>query len=75
MKIEYDRSADAAYIYLIDSIPHGGVSWTYPCQIPKLKGSMINLDFDANNCLIGIEVLDASKHLPKKVLEKAELIG
>jgi uncharacterized protein YuzE len=29
---------------------------------------MINLDFDENNILVGIEVLDASKKLPKEVL-------
>jgi len=36
---------------------------------------MINLDFDANDVLIGIEVLDASQKLPKGLLEKADLIG
>jgi len=43
MLIEYDKEADAAYIYLVD-IPPGGVKNTYPCD-PKEVGGMINLDF------------------------------
>ncbi len=30
MKVTYDKSANAAYIYLTDYIPPGGVDKTYP---------------------------------------------
>ena len=71
MKLTYDKGADAAYIYLAD-IPPGGAKKTYPCDPLKVNG-MINLDFDANGVLIGVEVMDASHKLPKNLLEKAGL--
>ncbi|MEK7616168.1 MAG: DUF2283 domain-containing protein [Patescibacteria group bacterium] len=72
MKITYDKEADAAMIYL-QEIKQGGTAWTYPCDPTEIKG-MINLDFDKDNRLIGIEVLDASKRLPKELLDSAERI-
>jgi uncharacterized protein YuzE len=67
MKITYDNSANAAYIYLADEIPPGGVAKTYCCDPGEVKG-MINLDFDADGRLVGIEILDASTRLPEVVL-------
>ena len=71
MKIQYDRSADAAYIYIADEIGPGGVVSTYPCDPREVRG-MINLDFDADGRLVGIEVMDASKCLPPDALRRAE---
>lgn len=73
IKIEYDKEADAAYVYLKEIGP-AGVSFTYPCNPAEVNG-MINLDFDKDGKLIGIEVMDASKKLPKEILDKAEIIG
>lgn len=67
MNVEYDSSADAVYIRLADSIDHGGVAWTYPCDPVEVKG-MINLDFDREGRLIGIEIMGAAKKLPPEVL-------
>jgi uncharacterized protein YuzE len=67
MKITYDRETDAAYIYLVP-IANGGVAQTYPCDPAEVNG-MINLDFDSDGRLLGIEVLDASRKLPKSVLD------
>lgn len=67
MKIEYDPDADAAYIRLKEEIGIGGVSRSYPLD-PDEVGGMIVLDFDADDRLIGIEVLDASRHLPLEAL-------
>ena len=53
--------------YLVD-IPPGGVKHTYPCDPQEVKG-MINLDFDEEGRLLGIEVLDASKKLPPDLLK------
>ena len=72
MHIEYDKKADAAYIYLVD-IPPGGVKTTYPCD-PKEINGMINLDFDEEGRLLGIEVMDASKKLPKEALTQKGIV-
>ena len=73
MKIHYDNHADAAYIYIADKITNGSVKKTYACDISETD-HMINLDFDNQGRLIGIEVLDASKCLPKESLRSAEKI-
>jgi len=52
MRIEYDREADAVYIYLQEK----EVSKT----IELSHG--VNIDLDAQDRLIGIEVLDATEH-------------
>ncbi|MBW2994803.1 DUF2283 domain-containing protein [Candidatus Woesearchaeota archaeon] len=65
MKFQYDKEADAAYIYLKDRIAAGEVKKTVA------RGKNIILDFDKNNKLIGIEVLDASKLISKNVISKA----
>ena len=68
MRIRYSPESDAAYIYLVEEILVGGVAWTYPCDPREVKG-MINLDFDSEGRLLGIEVLDASKMLPADLLK------
>lgn len=73
MRITYDRTSDAAYIYL-SAIKAGEAVKTYPCD-PKEVDGMINLDFNAAKQLIGIEVLGASARLPKSLLDGAEIIG
>ncbi len=75
MRVTYDPQVDAAYIYLVDEILIGGVHDTYPCDprpAPDGVDGMINLDFDYDDRLIGIEVIDASKRLPKALLDTAE---
>lgn len=72
MRITYDQKADAAYIHL--SSPDEKSAKTYPCDPSEVQG-MINLDFNGSNQLIGIEVLGASKRLPKALLDSAERIG
>jgi len=52
MRIEYDREADAVYIYLQEK----EVAKT----IQLSQG--VNVDLDAQGRLIGIEVLDATQH-------------
>lgn len=70
MNITYDKIGDAAYIQLAHDIAPGGVAKTYPCNPVEVNG-MINLDFDVNGRLIGIEVIDASKKLPPEILKNA----
>jgi len=70
MRVTYDRSVDAAYIHLEERIQPGGVAYTYPCDPLEVRGE-INLDFDHEGRLLGIEVLDASKMLPAAILASA----
>lgn len=71
MKLKYDETADAAYIYLAAEIKPARVAKTYPCD-PISVGGTINLDFDAEGRLVGIEVLDASQKLPTGLLASAK---
>lgn len=68
-----DRSVDALYVYLDDYIKPGGVAKNYPCD-PIKVGGMINLNFDENGVLIGIEILGASTKVPQRLLAQADLI-
>ena len=69
IKVLYDPEVDAATIYLKDV--HGGESVkTYPCDPLEVNGE-INLDFNEEGRLVAIEVLDASRKLPKNILENA----
>lgn len=67
MRLEYDSKADAAYIYLVEDIGAGGVAFTVPCD-PALVDGEINLDFDHQRRLIGVEILSASRKLPPGLL-------
>lgn len=73
MKVSYDKSVDAAYISIKENTMPGESKHTYPCNPLEVNGAMIVLDFDKDFVLLGIEVQDASKHLPKSLLESAEI--
>ena len=72
MKLTYDREADAAYLYLGEGVTRGGVAKTVPGE-GEAEG--INLDLDAEDRLVGIEVLGASKRLPARALKRAAAAG
>jgi uncharacterized protein YuzE len=76
MKITYDKEVDAVYIYLDPGLEmkSAWVKKTYPCD-PQEVNSMINLDFDEDGKLGGVEIIDASKKLPEAFLKEAENIG
>ena len=63
MKITYDAKVDAAYIRLSDLEPAGVV---------EVKEG-VNLDVTDDDQIVGIEILDASKHLPLETLYRYEL--
>jgi uncharacterized protein YuzE len=64
------------YVYLADHIPTGGVDHTEPLVIDLPRGvrHLINLDFDVDGRLLGIEVDGASHILPAAVLSAAEAL-
>jgi uncharacterized protein YuzE len=57
MRTEFDKEADAAYIYFKE-IGNGEVAETISLN------ESINIDMDKNGKVLGIEIIDASKHLP-----------
>jgi uncharacterized protein YuzE len=67
MIVRYDAESDAAYLQLLPEASDAKVAQTYPCD-PSEVGGIINLDFDADGRLVGIEVLDASRLLPAHLL-------
>jgi uncharacterized protein YuzE len=73
VRVTYQKSTDAAYIYFAEKIAVGGVAKTYCCDPREVNGE-INLDFDRDGQLVGIEVLGASKHLPSAILQGPELL-
>lgn len=70
MKITYDKEANAANIYMGETT-HIKVYKTYCCDPREING-MINLDFDKDGKLLGIEIMDADKILPESILKCAE---
>ena len=68
MEITLDKEADAAYIYF-KKISAGEVAQTI-----SLNDS-INIDFDAEGKTLGIEILDATKNLPRTALESAKQLN
>jgi len=62
MKLEYDKEANSAYIYLKDTIGTGEVARTVSMN------NEIKLDFSASNQLLGIEILNAKKYLPAEAI-------
>jgi uncharacterized protein YuzE len=75
MRTTYDSWADAAYIYLREIEP-GGVKETVMCVGPDdTAAGSVNLDFDHEGKLVGIEILRASRSLPKEFLGDAERLG
>ena len=69
MRVRYDPDADAAYVYLRE-IGLGEAEYTHVVEFEGQK-DMINLDFDRDGRLIGVEVLSASRQLPRELLERA----
>lgn len=63
MKIEYDKIADAMYIYLKKAKVFKSI---------KMQDRLI-VDLDKKGNVIGIEVLDASSQMPKKSIKGLEL--
>jgi uncharacterized protein YuzE len=61
MKLTYDAEADAAYLYLKEG---GKVARTVTTD------EDVNLDFDAEGRLLGVEILAAKRRLPPGVLPR-----
>lgn len=62
MKIEFDKEADAAYVYFKE-IGNGEVAETITLN------DSVNVDLDREGKVLGIEILDASEHLPSSAVK------
>jgi uncharacterized protein YuzE len=72
MRITFDKNANAVEIQLTKDRDYS--NFVYPCD-PREIGGMINLDFNKEGKLIGIEIMDATKFVPKEILDNAEIIS
>jgi len=69
MKVRYDARVDAAYIVLRPDDERAAFDFTYSCDQGEVGGE-INIDFDVDGRIIGIEVLRASKMLHRSMIIK-----
>lgn len=74
MRITFDPAADAAMIYLVDAPRDGSVARSEVCDVEFRDGAVV-LDLDAEDRLLAIEILGASKLLPADVIEQAASDG
>ncbi len=73
MRITYDPAADAAYLYLTgDALTPGRT--TIQAPTPPGTSGFIALGWK-DDCLVGIEIVDASARLHRDLLEEAEING
>jgi uncharacterized protein YuzE len=70
MRLEYDREADAAYVRLLPAGTTAAVARTVPLDPSEVDGE-INLDFDPEGRLVGVEIQDASRFLDARLLEQS----
>lgn len=63
MKLQYDKQADAMYIYL----NQGKIFKTI-----KMKDRLV-VDTDKNGKILGLEILDLSAQVPKKQIGRIEI--
>jgi uncharacterized protein YuzE len=71
VRVTYDGSADIVYICLVP-IGAGEVETTVRGED---EAGSVNLDFNGEGQLLGIEVERASRWVPRRVIDEAERIG
>jgi len=73
LQFHYDKEADAAYIRLRASgVP--AVARTEVVDL-QLESGAINLDFDEEGRLVGVEILGARRLLPAELLTVTDSTG
>jgi uncharacterized protein YuzE len=71
VRFTYDPDADAAFIYIVDQINPGQAARSEMCDLEIREGAVI-LVLDADERLLGIELLGASRLVPAEVLDGAD---
>jgi len=72
VQITYDPTANAVYIHLTSEALTPGRT-TIPASLPPGSEGFIALDWKDGR-LVGIEILDATRHLHNDLLRAAEII-
>lgn len=70
MKLTYDQTVNAAYLYVREPAGDYGPISTVCLADPEMPGS-VNLDFGFDEKLVGIEFLSARELLPESLLQSA----
>ena len=65
MKITFDPQADAAFVIIDGEIPPGGAPRSEICDL-EIEGGAVILLFSAEDRLVGLEILGASRLLPSE---------
>jgi uncharacterized protein YuzE len=71
MRLTYDPDADAAFIYIVDSIGPSEVTQTRMVDVAMREAAVI-AHFDSATQLLGIEILGASRALRPEVIAIAD---
>ncbi|MEV0679923.1 DUF2283 domain-containing protein [Actinosynnema sp. NPDC050436] len=74
LRVTYDREADAAYVHFTDPLTRPRSARTYACD-PVAVDGMVNIDFDADGRIVGVEVLGARAKLAPYLLDAADQLG
>lgn len=75
MKISYEKSVDSLLIDLVNIQP-GDITTTDSFSVEdKIEFGSIHLDFNKEGKIVGIEIMPASKYLPKELIDSVEQIG
>lgn len=69
MRVTYDPTVDAAYLYLTDDELLPGRD-SVPCDLPNGIAGMVVMDWKDGR-IVGLEVLDASKLLHADLIAQA----
>lgn len=70
MRLTYDLESDAAFVYLVDVIPPGSAPRSHMCDVEFDQAAVVML-FSPEDKLVGLEVVGASRVLPREVLDTA----
>jgi uncharacterized protein YuzE len=74
VRLDYDPDIDAAYIWLKAAADGIQVAKTVPLDPTEIDGE-INLDFDRDGRLVGIEIQSASRFLDPALIRQADDAG
>jgi len=73
VKVTFDKSVNAVYIYTVATIPPGRVGKTVSVDLENTSGQL-NIDMDDTGKILGIEILGASNLLPDDFFRQFELL-
>ncbi len=59
LRATYDPEADAAYVYLTDVIPDGGLGYMATVDAPELRDG-VHIDVNHDGEVLGVELLGAA---------------